>query len=149
MTPREIVNQLQRTFGNRANHLFMQLSWYAEHPHTQFDATFSNREPILEVTLDKSYARNLCTALVYDQGIPRLKELFDHVRFSDGTAARMSEIWTLNYMPDDLDVSDVDMTRAEEIIGLEGETLRKIIHNTYHCRSRAEENHFIARWIAS
>jgi hypothetical protein len=149
MTPAELFNLWQRKFGSRESHLFWQLTWYAEHPHAQVDVTFGNREPILEVTLDKRYARNLCAALMYDQGTDRLKELLDRVQFSDGTVARMSEIWTLNYMPDDLDISDVDMTRAEQIIGLEGETLRKIIHDTYHCRSRAEEDHFIARWIAS
>jgi hypothetical protein len=32
----------------------------AEHLHIRFDATFYTREPILEVTLTKSYARDLC-----------------------------------------------------------------------------------------
>ena len=47
-------------------------------------------------------------------------------------------------MPDELDVSSVDMADAEKAIGLDGETLREMIRNTYHCRSRAEEDHFIA-----
>ena len=126
-----------------------QLQWYAEHPFTRFDVTFHKREPILEVTLNKSYARNLCAALMDDQEPRRLKELLDHVQFSDGTVVKASEIWTLNFIPDDLDVNGIDLARAEEVIGLGGETVREIIRDTYHCRSRAEEDHFIARWIAS
>jgi hypothetical protein len=149
MTPQEMVERLTQTFGDRPSFQFWKLTWYAEHPHTQFDATFYNRAPVLNVTLDKNYARNLCAALMYDQDIHRLKELLDHVQFSDGTVARMSDIWTLNYMPDDLDISNVDMTGAEQVIGLGGETLRQIIRETYRCQSRVEEDHFIARWIAS
>ena len=51
--------------------------------------------------------------------------------------------------PDDLDVNGIDLARAEEVIGFGGETVREIIRDTYRCRSRAEEDHFIARWIAS
>jgi hypothetical protein len=56
----------------------------------------------------------------------------DEIR-ADGTVARASEIWTLNFIPDDLDVNGIDLARAEEVIG----------------PSLAEEDHFIARWIAS
>jgi hypothetical protein len=115
----------------------------------QCDTTFYDREPILDVTLDLSYARNLCAALMYDQGIAQIRDLLNHVRFSDGTVAGMLEIWTINYMPHDLDVSDVDMAEANTVVGVGGETLREIIRTTYRCRSRAEEDHFIARWIAS
>jgi hypothetical protein len=132
-----------------AEYLFRQLHWYAEHPFTRFDATFYKREPILEVTLNKSYARNLCAALRYDQEPRRLKELLDHVQFCDSTVVKASEIWMLNFIPDGLDVNGIDLARAEEVIGFGGETLREIIRDTYRCRSRAEEDHFIARWIAS
>jgi hypothetical protein len=121
------------------------LHWYAEHPFTRFDATFYKREPILEVTLNKSYARNLCAA----EEPRRLKELLDHVQFSDGTVVKASEIWTLNFIPDGLDVNGIDLARAEEVIGFGGETPRELIRATYRCRSHAEEDHFIARWIAS
>jgi hypothetical protein len=142
--------EIEEIVGNRTEHLSWQLHWYAERPFTRFDATFYKREPILEVTLNKSYARNLCAALMYDQEPRRLKELLDHVKFSDGTVVKASEIWALNLIPDDLDVNGIDLARAEEVvIGFGGETLREIIRDTYRCRSRAEEDHFIARWIAS
>jgi hypothetical protein len=149
MTVGEMAGRLTQIFGDRAGHLFWQLTWYAEHPHARFDVTFYDREPILEVTLGKDYARDLCAALMYDHSVQQLRKLLDRVQFSGGTVARMSEIWTLNYMPAELDISGVDMADAENVIGLGGETLREIIRNTYRCRSRAEENHFISRWIAS
>lgn len=52
-------------------------------------------------------------------------------------------------MPADLNVVAVDLAQGEEVIGLDGETLRKIIHDTYRCKSRAEEDYLLARWIAS
>jgi hypothetical protein len=149
MTPREMVDRFTHVFGDRASHLVWQLSWHAEHPHVRFDVTFYDREPILEVTLGGDYARDLWAARAYDHSVRRLKTLLDHVQFSNGTIAKMSEIWTLNYMPDDLDVRSVDMADAEKVIGIGGETLREVIRNTYRCKSRAEEDHFIARWIAS
>ena len=142
-------DHIQEILGDRAEHLFWQLQWYAKHPFTRFDVTFHKREPILEVTLNKGYARNLCAALMDDQEPRRLKELLDHVQFSDATVVKASEIWTLNFIPDDLDVNGIDLAQAEEVIGFGGETLREIIRDTYRCRSRAEEDHFIARWIAS
>jgi hypothetical protein len=149
MTPNEMVGRLTRIFGGRASHLVWQLTWYAEHPHARFDITFFDREPIFEVTLSKDYARGLSAALMYDHSVQQLKELLDRVQFSDGTVAAMSEIWMLNFMPDELDVSGVDMAEAKTVVGLGGETLREIIRNTSRCRSRAEEDHFIARWISS
>ena len=140
------LERIQEILENRAEHLFWQLQWYAKNPFKRFDVTFHKREPILEVTLNESYARNLCAAL---QEPRRLKELLDHVQFSDGTVVKASEIWTLNFIPDDLDVNGIDLARAEEVIGFGGETVREIIRDTYRCRSRAEEDYFIARWIAS
>jgi hypothetical protein len=142
------LDRIEEIVGNRTENLFWQLL-FAEHPFTRFDVTFHKREPILEVTLNKSYARNLCAALMYDEEPRRLKELPDHVQFSDGTVVKASEIWTLNFIPDDLDVNGIDLARAEEVIGFGAETVREIIRDTYRCRSRAEEDYFIARWIAS
>src|SRR4051794_25572294 len=106
----------------RARCLFWQLSWHAQHDGTTFDATFSDREPILEVTLDQGFAREFSTALMHGADAPEIKNLLEHVTFSDDTVFRMPEIWVLNYMPNDLDVNSVDMARAEEIIGHGGET---------------------------
>ena len=128
--------------------LLWQIQWYAEHPHTKLDVTFYSREPILEVTLDKHFASELCKALLYDKGTECLKDLFSCVRFSDGTVAAVTDIWTLNYMPDNLNTAGTDLSQGNRVAGSNGETVRQIISETYHCRSRAEEDYFLARWIA-
>ena len=67
------LDRIEEIVGNRTENLFWQLHWFAEHPFTRFDVTFHKREPILEVTVNKSYARNLCAALMDDQEPGRLK----------------------------------------------------------------------------
>ena len=78
-----------------------------------------------------------------------LKRLLARVAFSDGVVGDIGQIWTLNYMPADLDLANVDLSQGEHVIGFGGETTREIIRATYHCQSRAEEDYFLARWIAS
>lgn len=78
-----------------------------------------------------------------------LKRLLARVAFSNGVVVNIEQIWTLNYMPGDLDLANVDLSQGEHVIGFGSETIRKIIRATYHCRSRAEEDYFLARWIAS
>jgi hypothetical protein len=143
------AEQILQKMGGREGHLLWQLEWYAEHPHTMFDATFYDREPILEVTLAKNFARALCAAFMYDKSVECIKQLLQHVAFSNGTMVDWTRIWTLNYMPSNLDIANVDLSEAEQIIGLGGETLREIIRTTYRCKSRAEEDWFVRRWIAS
>jgi hypothetical protein len=145
----EHLERVLREMGSHTQHLLWQLGWYVEHPHTAFDVTFYSREPILEVTLAKSFARNFCAAMMFDQGVPRMKQLLRGVTFSDGTIVDASEIWTLNFMPDNLDTTDVDLAQSEQVFGFGGEILREMIGSTYHCKSRAEEDWFLARWIAS
>jgi hypothetical protein len=55
----------------------------------------------------------------------------------------------INYMPDDLDVSGIDLTQGDRVGGVGGETVREIIRSTYRCASRAEEDFFLGRWLAS
>jgi hypothetical protein len=136
-------------FGNHDNHLFWQLTYYAEHPRQRFDATFYDREPLLEVTLDGRWASEVLATRVYDAGEWRLRELLKSVTFSDGTIVPFESIWTLNFMPPHLDTNDVDLSQGEMVMGFGSETLREMIRNIYHCKSRAEEDFFIARWIAS
>jgi hypothetical protein len=132
----------------RSRRLFWQLSWYAQHDRTTFEATFSNREPILEVTLDQGFAREFSMALMHGADAPEIKNLLEHVTSSDDTVFRMSEIRALNYMPNDLNVSSVDMAHAEEIIGLGGRRARNHPQHLSLPIARRED-HFIARWIAS
>jgi hypothetical protein len=78
-----------------------------------------------------------------------MKQLLCRLAFSDGTTVDASEVWTINFMPPNLDTTNIDLAQGAEIVGFGGETLREMIRNTYHCCSRAEEDFFLARWIAS
>jgi hypothetical protein len=60
---------------------------------------------------------------------------------SDGSTASLSEIWTLNYMPPQFGSRRLPVWVCK--------TIREIIRNTYNCKSREEEDYFLARWIAS
>jgi hypothetical protein len=128
--------------------LLTQLTHFALYAQT-FDVTFINREPILEVTLAQEFANALSVLLMYDKHLKRLSKLLKRIKFSDGIVCSASEIWTLNYMPANLDISNVDISAGEQVIGDGGETIREIIRHTYRCKSRAEEDHFLLRWLAS
>jgi hypothetical protein len=75
------------------------------------------------------------------------------IEFSNGAVAGLDEIWTVNPMPvggfsqEELDA--VDLAQGDERMGPGGETLRKMIRKTYHCKSRSEVDRFLRRWIAS
>ena len=43
----------------------------------------------------------------------------------------------------------VDLREAEQKVGQNGETLRQMIRESYHCKTRAEEDKFLRRFIAS
>jgi len=144
--------RLEEIFPTREAHLLFHLEWFAEHEQA-FDATFYTREPILEVTLDRGYVYRFLSAFVYARGPRRARELLNGVTFSDGTIANINEIWTLNYMPnggfDNATLAGVDIAQAEVKAGDQGETIRQMIRETYRCRSAAEEDYFVRRWIAS
>jgi hypothetical protein len=79
----------------------------------------------------------------------QLEHLCRRIRSSDGSAISLAGIWTLNYMPRDLDISGVDLFEGDRRIGDGDETMREMISDSYRCRSRAEEDFFLARFIAS
>jgi hypothetical protein len=145
---KEALKKMEEVFGSREEHLFWMVLHYAERGQA-FDATFYDREPLLEVTLSQGFAYELTAALMYRAGTRRLADLLARVTFSDGTVVDLREIWTLNYMPPELDTNGVDVAQGEQIAGANGETIREMIRNTYHCKSRAEEDFFLRRWIAS
>jgi hypothetical protein len=145
---RRMHQRMTEVFGDRAGMLVWELHHHAQTMQA-FDVTFYDREPILNVTLNDSWARDFCTAFLCDRRGQHIGDLLKQIIFSDGATADLHEIWTLNYMPTDLDTADVDLAQGERVIGQGGETLREVICQTYHCKSRAEEDFFLARWIAS
>jgi hypothetical protein len=143
----EARRRLDEIFPTRECSLLLQLAHYAATGQT-FDATFYGREPSLEVTLTQEFAFEFLNAVAGERA-DDINRLCRRIKFSDGTSISLSGIWTLNYMPRDLDISDVDLSQGEQRIGDQGETMREIICNTYRCQSRAEEDFFLARFIAS
>jgi hypothetical protein len=129
-------------------YLLDHLVFYAEHGST-FDVTFFDREPIIEVQLADRFARKLWGAFAYGKSVKHIKKLLAGVEFSDGTRVGANSIWTFVWIPNHLDIRGIDLNLGEQIVGIDGETTRQIIRETYRCRSRAEEDFFLARWIAS
>ena len=103
------------------------------------DVTFFQRKPALDVTIDSQI--NL--AMMYGAGAEALKEKLERIRLSDGEVVSINDIWTLNPMPSgglsESDLAAVDLATAEETSGPNGETLRKMISDTYHCKTRPVE----------
>jgi hypothetical protein len=151
-------HRTRKTFGG--SHLGYVARWLTHSAKTgqPFDATFFDREPILEVSLDSDFASKFLavvrSALARPSDVRELAELCrEGVKFSDGNVAPLASIWMLNPMPpggiDNEALSRADIARAEERAGQNGETIREMIRDTYRCDSAAEEDYFVRRWICS
>jgi hypothetical protein len=128
-------------------HILDQLLWFAEHG-SFFDVTFYDREPLLEVRIKYGFVSKFWAAIAEERP-DRFEELINNIEFSDGTRVFAGDIWTLVWIPPHLDIRGADLGAGEQIIGFNGATARQIIRETYRCASRAEEDFFLARWIAS
>jgi hypothetical protein len=149
MNVQDAMQRLIDKFGSRESFIGHQLVMLSQFGQPA-DITFYNRDPILNVTVDPQ----LALALAYGAGPEKLKEKLEGVRFSDGTVGSLTEIWTINPMPKngftEEELMGVDLGQAdEEGYGPGGETMRKIISETYKCKTREEEDHFLRRFIAS
>jgi hypothetical protein len=148
MTQEDIFKRLEETFGSREAMLGHQLI-----QHSTFgwpcDVTFFKRKPIINVRV----GQQLGLAIMYGAGARKLQEMLERIEFSDGAVASFNEIWTVNPMPkdgfSDEELSAVDLAEAEEKVGPNGETLRKMIRDTYHCDTVKEEDKYLRRFIAS
>jgi hypothetical protein len=144
----DAMKRFQEVRGSREQHLGMMLIELSTSGQP-CDVTFYNRSPILDVKVDQQ----LALAMMYGAGAMRLKEMLDQIKFSDGTTASFGEIWTINPMPkggfsqDELDT--VDLSMGDQESGPNGETLRQMIKETYHCKSEKDADHFLRRFLAS
>jgi hypothetical protein len=114
------------------------------------DVTFFKNKPAIDVTVDEQLALAVMDGC---SGPETLYEILQDIRLSNGTTVNINDIWTINAMPKEgfteEELETVDMSQAEERIGPNGATLRKMIKDTYHCRSRDEEDYYLRRFIAS
>lgn len=147
ITPQEAIKRLEQHFGSREGmltHTLMMLSTSGQ----PADVTFYRRKPLLDVKV----STKIGVACLYglESQLPRLLK---RIEFSNGAVVSLGEIWTINPMPmggfSAEELACVDLSQGEERHGPQGETLRKMIRKTYHCKSRRETDYFLRRWIAS
>ena len=147
ITPQEAMQRREQHFGSREGMLTHTLTMLSTSGQPT-DVTFYRRKPILDVRV----STKLGTARFYglESHVPRLLK---RIEFSNGVVASIGEIWTVNPMPmggfSPEELAAVDLAQGEERQGPQGETLRKMIRKTYHCKSRKETDYFLRRWIAS
>lgn len=138
---------LERHFGSREGALIHSLTTLSISGQPA-DITFYRRKPILDVRVSSK----LSAARLYglEKHLPRLLR---SIEFSNGAVASLDEIWTVNPMPMEgfspSELDAVDLAQGEDRVGPGGETLRKMIRETYHCKSTSEVDYFLRRWIAS
>lgn len=144
----EAQKKFMERFGSQETYVLHQITMLSM-TGQPCDITFHNRKPAVGVTVDQSI--NL--ALVYGASAETLKQKFDNIKLSNGDIVGSGSIWTINPMPkggfSDAELDAVNMSEAEERVGPNGETLREMIRNTYHCESQEEEDRFLRRFIAS
>lgn len=147
ITPQEAIKRLEQQFGNHESMLIRTLTVLSTSGQPA-DITFYKRKPILNVRV----SAKLGAARLYglENHVPRLLR---HIEFSNGMVANLSEIWTINPMPVDgftqEELDNVDMSQGEQKAGPQGETIRRMIRSTYHCKSKKETDYYLRRWIAS
>jgi hypothetical protein len=147
ITPQEAMKRLDQHFGGREGMLTHTLTMLSTSGQPT-DVTFYRRKPLLDVRV----STKLGAARLYglESHVPRLMK---RIEFSNGAVASLDEIWTVNPMPiggfTAEELAAVDLSEAEQRIGPQGETMRKMIRKTYHCKSRKETDIYLRRWIAS
>ena len=148
MDTKEAKNRIEEEFGSRYGFLGQQLIMLSM-TGQPCDVTFYENDPAIDVKIDQKI--NL--ALMYGAGANKLKEMLESIQLSNGSVISINTIWTINAMPkggfSKEGLASVNMEEAEEKIGPNGETLRKMICDTYHCKSRDEEDGYLRRFIAS
>jgi len=148
MDIKEAIEKILEHYGSREAFLGNQLVTLSM--TGQFcDVTFFKKKPAIDVIIDP----RINIALMYGAGAKKLKEMLMNIKLSNGEVISIEEIWTINPMPKGSispeELNSVDMSKAEERVGPNGETLRKMISDTYHCETEEQENLYLRRFIAS
>ena len=148
MAPTDFMAIIKEQFGSRVGFLGHQLIMLSMSGQ-RCDLTFYKRKPILDVKIDQ----RLALALMYGAGPQKLHELLTNLKLSNGQVLSIEDIWTVNPMPKDglseEELRNVDLVNGDDKLGPNGETLRKMIRDTYHCENKEEEDHYLRRFIAS
>jgi len=131
-----LVSQLQHLAGNMQS----------------CDVTFRDRAPILDVKLNREFARTFITALRHWKPA-NFAKLLQRIHFSDGTITPIDSIWIVVPLPrGGISINMMqcaDLALAETVAGNGGESIREMIKAAYMCATEAELDWHIRRWIAS
>lgn len=148
MDPRETMKKIEKEFESRLVFLGHQITTLSQMGQP-CDVTFYGKKPAIEVTIDPSIA----LALMYGAGAAKLKEMLGRIKLSNSDVVGIQEIWTISPMPkggfSEKELAAIDLAEAEDRVGPNDETLRKMISDTYHCKTREEEDRYLRRFIAS
>lgn len=148
MDTNEAMKKITEQFGSREGFLGYQLVMLSMMGQP-CDITFYKRKPLLHVIIHE----RLSLALAYGAGAKKLQEMLANIEVSNGSKINLMEIWTVNPMPkgefSEEKLKAVDLSKGEEKVGPNGETLRKMISDTYHCKTKEEEDYYLRRFIAS
>ncbi len=140
--------QVRQEFGSRLGLLGQQVVQLSR-TGQPCDLTFFKRTPILDVRIDPQ----LFGALQRGVDAIQLTLMLTRIRLSNGQLVSLDDVWSINPMPrgglDEEQLQAVDLGLAEQAVGPGGETLRNMISQTYHCRTRAEEDRCLRRFLAS
>ena len=148
MDTKEAIEKIEEKFGSRLGFVGHQITMLST-TGQPCDITFYKAKPAIRVKIDQQ----ISLALMYGAGAKKLKEMLENIKLSNGRTVHIGDIWTIHPMPkggfSDEELQAVDMSGAEEKVGPNGETLRKMISDTYHCTSKDEEDRYLRRFIAS
>lgn len=148
MDTKEMIAKIEKEFGSRMGFLGQQILMLSMSGQP-CDITFFKKEPAINVKIDQQI--NL--AIIYGARAKKLQEMLENIKLSNGDVISIGEIWTINPMPKGGfakgELEAVDMAEAEQKVGPNREALREMIRNTYHCKSKDEEDYYIRRFLAS
>ena len=113
------------------------------------DITFHDRGPVCDVKIDQRIGR----AFMNGAGRAKLNELFENILLSNGESVRLDEIWVIVAMPfqgvSASDLEKVDISEGDKQASPNGDTIRKMIRDRYHCKTAEEEDYFLRRFLAA
>jgi hypothetical protein len=145
----QAVRNLDKHFGSPGGgmlaHTVITMSMSGQH----CDMTFHKRGPALDVKIDERIA----ITLMYGAGAKKMQEMLGSVRLSNGKVVSYDDIWIIFPMPQgglsQEQLAEVDLAAGDEVWGPNGETVREMIHNVYHCKTKGEEEKYLRRYLAS
>jgi hypothetical protein len=148
MNKKKVMENLDKHFGGPTGILIHQIM-HLSMTEQLCDITFRKTKPAIDVKIDPKIA----LALMYGAGAKKMQEILSNIRLSNGVTTSLKEIWVVFPMPGkgftEDELNEVDLALGEDKWGPNGETVREMIRNVYHCKSKEEEEKFLRRYLAS